>query len=103
MKFLLLSLLSVSSLSAYSYPGRPVFLNPRVSGFGNSASVDIYNHTDVDVECRGNVMLRTSRTSESHFYWETVYRKMSSYRTFYLRDFSERIQFTNHTINCSER
>lgn len=103
MKFLLLSFLCLSSLEAFSYPGRPVFLNPRVSGFGSSASVDIYNHTDVDVECRGTVWLRTERGSESHFYWETIYRKMSSYKTFYLRDFRERIQFTSHSINCSER
>ncbi len=103
MKFLLLSFLCFVSLSAFSYPGRPVFLNPRVSGFGNSASVDIYNHTDVDVECRGTIHLQTARSSESHYYWETIYRKMSSYRSFYLRDFRERIQFTSHTINCSER
>lgn len=103
MKFLLLSLLSVSSLSAFSYPGQPVFLNPRVSGFGTSASVDIYNHTDVDVECRGSLILRTSRSSESHYYWETIYRKMSSYRTFHVRGFRERIQYTSHSINCYER
>jgi hypothetical protein len=103
MKFLLLSFLCLNSFAAFSYPGRPVFLNPRVSGFGNMASVNIYNHTDVDVECRGTVLIHTERSSEPHYYWETIYRKMSSYRTLYLRDFRERIQYTSHSISCSER
>ncbi len=103
MKFLLLSFLCLMSLAAFSYPGRPVFLNPRVSGFGNMASVDIYNHTDADVECRGTIMLHTERSPETHFYWETIYRKMNSFRTIYLRDFREKIRFTTHTISCTER
>jgi hypothetical protein len=88
---------------AQAYPGRPVSVNPRISYFTNQVWIDIYNHTQVDIDCRGSVHIRTERSSQTEYFNETIYRLSSRNRTYYLRDFRERVNYAYHSINCYER
>lgn len=104
MKSLLLVLLvTMSSAFAFERPGDPVYIRPRIYNFGNQVQVDVWNTTNTDIECRGSVTLHGQRNIQTEYYWETIYRGMSRTRTYWLRDFNDRVTFTNEFIQCYER
>ena len=101
----LIAVLFVSQMAFASEerPGDPVHLRPRIWNFGNQVQVEVWNTTNVDVECRGTVTIRGQRSMQTEYYWETIYRGMNRVRTYWLRDFQDRVIFTNDFINCYER
>lgn len=85
-------------------PGDPVFITPRVWHFSNSVQVDVWNTTETDIECTGSVYIYTQDgRTQYEYYWETIYAGFSRNRTYYLRDFNDRITHASSSIRCRER
>jgi hypothetical protein len=104
MKWLIGLLFSVSLVHAFERPGDLVQIRPRIWNFSNQVQVEIWNTTETDIECRGTISIQSERGGyQSEYYWETIYRGMSRSRTFWLRDFNDRVRFVNEFINCYER
>ena len=104
MKWLLALMVTTSAaLAQVENPGDPVYLRPRLWNFNNQVQVEIWNTTQTDVECRGSIHIQGQRSMQTEYYWEIIYRGMSRSRTFWLRDFQDRVMFTNEFINCYER
>lgn len=105
MKYLFpLVLLCAVNSSLAADPGESLYINPRVWNLGSMAQVDVWNTSDVDVECSGSITMYTrSGRSQHEYYWETIYRGFSRTRSYYLRNFNDRITTVFHTIQCRER
>ncbi len=104
MKWLLaLVFVTTFAMAEDKNPGDPVYLRPRIWNSFNQVQVEIWNTTNVDVECRGSVTIQGQRSIQTEYYWEIIYRGMSRNRTYWLRDFQDRVVFTNDFINCYER
>ncbi len=85
-------------------PGDYVNVRARVWSFNNQVQVDVWNSTQVDIECRGMVNIRTQNgQTQTEYYWETIYRGQTRTRTFWLRDFNDRVTSAFDSINCYER
>ncbi|MBY0517620.1 MAG: hypothetical protein K2P81_11960 [Bacteriovoracaceae bacterium] len=103
MKMIIAAIIALSAFSALARPGDRVNVRPRLWNFGNQVQVEIWNTTQVDIECRGTISISGQRSMQSEYYWETIYRGMSQTRTYWLRDFQDRVIFSNEFINCYER
>jgi hypothetical protein len=103
MKLIIVALMALSSLSAVARPGDAVNVRARLWNFGNQVQVEVWNNTQVDIECRGTVTITGQRSIQSEYYWETIYRGMNNTRIYWLRDFQDRVVFSNDFINCFER
>ena len=104
MKYLLWITLLLPLSTLWADPGDPVFLRPRIWNSFNSVEVDLWNTSDVDVECSGNVRIYTrSGRTQYEYYWEVIYRGFSNSKRYYLWDNSDQIMSAYDTINCRER
>lgn len=97
-------LLQLSSAWALSDPGDPVHLFPRIWRMSNAVQVDVWNTSEVDVDCSGNIIIFTrSGRTQTEYYWETIYRGMSRNRYYHLRDFRDQVTSVHDYIRCRER
>jgi hypothetical protein len=104
MKWILVLLVTMSSAVAFDNPGDPVYLRARVWNMGSQVQVEVWNTTDVDVDCRGSVTIRTERGNyQTEYFYATIYRGMTGRQTYWLRDFRDRATYTTEFINCRER
>lgn len=78
-------------------------VRPQLYTFSNNVQVIVNNFTDESVSCSGFIYARTFRGfTETHYYNEIVYRKMSSFRNFYIRDFNDRYTYSYDNIFCNK-
>lgn len=104
MKWILVCLFVAStSFATEKRPGDIVNVRPRLYQYSNQVQVDVWNTTDTDIECRGTINIQGERNFQTEYYWETIYRGMSRTRTYWLRDFNDRVRFATEFINCYER
>lgn len=95
--FLVLSLV----FSTYALANVDLTVYPRLYYFGNKVEVQIWNHTDKQVTCSGMVTIRTQNNDyQTEYFYDYVAARMTSYRSIYLRDWSDRVSFANHSIYC---
>lgn len=98
MKTLITTLALCISFSAFS---QSVYVNPVIFNMGNSAQVQIHNNTDSNIDCSGPVYLHTQKGGmEYNQYFEYIRKGSFSMRTYYLRNFQDRVSFTTHSIFC---
>ncbi len=100
MKNLFLALALTISASAFAEKASIIF--PRVYNTGSSVQVEIWNHTDKYVTCSGSIWMRTEKgNSYSEYYFDSIMPRFTSYRTFYSRDFQDRVVSVNNGIFCN--
>lgn len=101
---LMIALFSLSLAVQAKDPGDRVSITPRVWNFSNMAQVDIWNTSEADIDCSGSIQMYTrSGRTQYEYYWETIYSGFSRTRSYYLRDYTDRITSVYHTIHCRER
>lgn len=99
MKKIILALALTISASAFAEKASVIF--PQVYNYGSSVQVQIWNHTDKYVTCSGSIWMRTEKgVSYSEYLFDSVMPRFSAYRSFYARDYNDRIQSVNHSIFC---
>lgn len=100
MKKIILGLALIISAPAFAEKASIVF--PQVYNYGSSVEVQIWNHTDRYVTCSGSLWIRTEKgNSYSEYLFDHVMPRFSAYRSFYARDFNDRIQSVRHSIFCN--
>lgn len=98
MKTLIAGLFLIASLGASA---QVVNVYPSVFNFGNQAQVQIFNRSEVNVDCSGWLYLNTQLgRMESHYFSARVPKGFSTMRSFYLMNFQDRITFTHNSIYC---
>jgi hypothetical protein len=107
MKNLMLAILAILSLTAFATekkPGDPVFISPRIFNQGTQFTLDLWNTTTVDIECRGTVWY-SSQIGGQHFdsFTEIIYRGMNRSKVYRLLDWRDRIINVNENVRCVER
>lgn len=74
---------------------------PNVYNYGTQVQVQVWNHGDRQVNCNGTLWMRTmSGKSYTEYYSDFVFARGSSFRTFYARDYKDRISNVTHNIFC---
>ena len=87
------------SFSAFSQAN--VF--PQLINMGNSVQVQIFNNTQDNLRCSGNVFMTTQLgNSETRFYMDFINKNGFSMRNFYLMNFNDRVNFSYHSIYCQK-
>lgn len=98
MKTLITTLALFVSTSVFA---QSVYVHPVIFNMGNSAQVQIQNNTDSNIDCSGPVYLHTQKGGmEYNHYFEFIRKGSFSMRTYYLRNFQDRLSFTTHSIYC---
>lgn len=99
MKKIILALALTMSASAFAEKVSSIW--PRVYNNGSSVQVQIWNHTDQYVTCSGSIWMRTEKgNSYSEYLFDSVMPRFTAYRSFYARDFNDRIVSADHSIFC---
>lgn len=76
-------------------------VRPRVYTFPNYVRVVTRNTSDEGIRCSGFINARTATGRwESHFYNQTIYKGMTSYRNYYVRNFNDRYINSSSNISC---
>ena len=92
---------TLALFASFSSLAQSVYVYPTVFNMGNSAQVQIHNTTDSNIDCSGPVYLHTQKGGmEYNFYMDFIRKGSFSMRTFYIRNFQDRISFVNHSIFC---
>ncbi len=100
MKNLMIALLLTISTSVFAEKVSIIF--PQVYNTGSSVQVQVWNHTDRYVTCSGSIWMRTEKGQNySEYYFDSIMPRFTAYRSFYSRDFSDRIVSVNHSIFCN--
>ena len=97
--FLAVILFTISTLT-FAKSNYPVF--PRLNVWPNGVDVIIQNTTKSDLRCSGTINIRTSRSFKTEFYFETIYKGLSSYRYFFNYNPQDRYLSAFHSIRCQE-
>ncbi len=91
------------TVSVSAEPGDPVHLRPQVWRFGSSVQIEVHNHTDTDVTCRGTVHIHTRRGRfQSEYFSENIYRGQTRRATYRLWDLRDEVTYASEFINCRE-
>lgn len=100
MKKLFLGLMM--TLSAVAFAGKESVIFPHVYNYGSSVQVQVWNTTNRMVTCSGwiNMTLQSGKRDQAH-YFEMLSPGFNSFRTFYTRDFNDRVMSVYHTIFCN--
>lgn len=100
MKALFVSFSLFFSLTASA---QMVNVYPQIFNMGNSIQVQIFNNTQDNINCSGQVYMNTqSGHMESTYYWDIIRKGGYSMRPFYLINFNDRVLFASHSIYCSK-
>jgi hypothetical protein len=100
-KIVLFSILlfSLNSL-AQVVPG----IFPNVFTFSNSVQVRIFNHTDKNIICQGQVFAWTIKGRfRNYFYYRPIGPKMNDFHQFFNFDPTDRFRNANANIRCQYR
>lgn len=99
MKKFMVALALTISASAFAEKASVIF--PHVYNYGSSVQVQIWNHTDKYVSCSGPLWMTTEKgVSYSEYLFDSIMPRMTAYRSFYSRDFNDRIRNVSHSIFC---
>ncbi len=99
MKKLALGFFFTLGLNAYGASA----LFPQVLNFGTSVQVTLNNFTDEDVRCSGIISMHGyTGYVETQYYSELIVSGTTSFRTYRMARFNERISFVNHNIFCNK-
>ncbi len=98
MKALFICLVLLFSVSASA---QVVNVYPQIFNMGNSIQVQIFNNTEDNINCSGQIYMNTqSGHMESTYYWDIIRKGGYSMRPFYLINFNDRVLFSSHSIMC---
>lgn len=76
---------------------------PRLTVWPNSAEVQVWNHTDKDVQCSGSISIWTQQNRyRSHFYHRIVRAKSNDYQRFPNFYYNDPYRNGHHSIYCRE-
>ncbi|MGE3610624.1 MAG: hypothetical protein AB7I27_13620 [Bacteriovoracaceae bacterium] len=98
MKKFIFSVLLLTSLPSFAG-----MVWPSVYNFGNRVEVRIYNTSQDDVTCSGQVNMDTNKGKrDSRFYFRRISRGMFDFESYWLSssDSQERYVSVNHSISC---
>lgn len=99
MKTLFITLALAFAASAFAEEKTVVF--PSVYNYGSNVQVQVWNHTDRNVNCSGFVYLNyQSGVRDQEYYFDYVSARFTSYRTIWPRRTGDRILSVNHSISC---
>lgn len=78
-------------------------VRPQLYTFSNNIQVVTSNYTNESVRCSGFIYARTLKGfMETHYYNEIIYRGMSSFRNYYIRDYRDSYTYAYDNVFCNK-